>query len=110
MGGAPRYYKHRDRPGTPRQRRFAELVEAVWGSFEASGFTYGSPRVVQDLRRDGWRASVNTVAGIMSDHGWAGRTRPGRRRADLVGRSFVADRRDEVWCGWGSPLPTTSNF
>lgn len=56
------YYKWRQRPPTPRQVRTAELTEAIWASFEASGFTYGSPRVVLDLREDGWVVSVNTVA------------------------------------------------
>jgi transposase InsO family protein len=103
------YYKHRDRPATPRQKRFADLVDAVWESFEASGFTYGSPRVVQDLWHAGRRVSVNTVAAIMADHGWAGRQRPRRRSLtrqgkrpaapDLVGRDFTADAPDQVWCG-----------
>jgi transposase InsO family protein len=103
------YYKHRDRPATPRQRRFADLVEAVWESFKESGYTYGSPRVTLDLWDAGWTVSVNTVAKVMADHGWAGRTRPRRRsltRAgkqaaapDRVGRDFRAHAPDRVWCG-----------
>ena len=103
------YYKWRDRPPTARQDRRSELVDAVWESFRASGFTYGSPRVWLDLREAGWRVSVNTVAAVMADHGWAGR-RPPRRRsltwqgrrpaaADLVGRRFTAARPDRLWCG-----------
>jgi putative transposase len=103
------FYKHRNRPPTARQERCAGLVEAVWESFQASGYTYGSPRVVLDLWEAGWTVSVNTVAAIMSDHGWAGRQRPRRRsltRAgkrpaapDQVNRAFSADRADQVWCG-----------
>ena len=103
------YYKWRDRPPTPRQDRAEQLVEAVWESFQASGFTYGSPRVWLDLREAGWRVSVNTVAAVMAAHGWAGRkpprrrslTRQGRRPAapDLVGRRFIANRPDQLWCG-----------
>ena len=110
------YYKHRDRPATPRQQRRADLVDAVWQSFSASGFTYGSPRVAQDLRAAGWTVSENTVAKVMAERGWAGRTRPkrrsltrqGRRAAvpDLVGRSFVADSPDEAWCGDVTQIPT----
>lgn len=110
MGVSPSwYYKWRNRPPTPRQVRAAELTEAIWASFEASGFTYGSPRVVLDLRAAGWRVSVNTVAEIMSRNGWHGRTPPKRRNLtragratpapDLVGRAFTADRVDERWCG-----------
>ncbi len=103
------YYKWRDRPPRPRQDRAEQLVEAVWESFQASGFTYGSPRVWLDLREAGWRVSVNTVAAVMAAHGWAGRkpprrrslTRQGRRPAapDLVGRRFIANRPDQLWCG-----------
>lgn len=103
------YYKWRDRPPTPRQTRQVELAEAVWESFQASGFTYGSPRVWLDLVEAGWRVSVNTVAAVMADHGWAGRkpprrrslTRPGRRPVapDRVGRRFIASRPDQLWCG-----------
>jgi transposase InsO family protein len=103
------YYKHRNRPATVRSTRHAELVEAIWKSYKESGFTYGSPRVVLDLWEAGWKVSVNTVADIMADYSWAGRKRParrsltrqGKRKAvpDLVKRSFVADQRDEVWCG-----------
>jgi transposase InsO family protein len=103
------FYKWRDRPPTPRADRHAQLVEAVWESFRASGFVYGSPRVWLDLLGTGWRVSVNTVAAVMAEHGWAGRkaprrrslTRPGRRPAapDLVNRRFWANRPDQLWCG-----------
>jgi transposase InsO family protein len=103
------FYKWRDRPPTARQDRHAGLAEAVWASFQASGFVYGSPRVWLDLLEAGWRVSVNTVAAVMAEHGWAGRkpprrrslTRQGRRPAvpDLVGRRFIAARPDQLWCG-----------
>ena len=103
------FYKWRDRPPTPRADRHTRLVEAVWESFRASGFTYGSPRVWLDLLQAGWRVSVNTVAAVMAEHGWAGRkaprrrslTRQGSRAAvpDLVGRKFWANRPDQLWCG-----------
>lgn len=104
------YYKWRDRPPTPRQTRAADLEEAIWASFQASGFTYGSPRVWLDLFEAGWRVSVNTVAQVMHDNRWFGRA-PRKRRAltkqakralaapDLVGRAFWAPRPDQRWCG-----------
>jgi putative transposase len=103
------FYKWRGRPPTTRQDRHARLVDAVWESFRASGFVYGSPRVWLDLFEAGWRVSVNTVAAVMATHGWAGRkpprrrslTRQGARPAapDLVGRRFWAARPDQLWCG-----------
>ena len=38
------FYKWRERPPTPRQRRRADLDAAVKASFEESEATYGSPR------------------------------------------------------------------
>ena len=103
------FYKWRDRPPTPRAERTEALTEAIWASFRDSGFVYGSPRVWLDLHEAGWRVSVNTVAAVMAEHGWAGRkpprrrslTRQGRRPAapDLVGRRFIATKPDQLWCG-----------
>jgi hypothetical protein len=76
------YYKWRDHPPTSRQERTVELEEAIWESFKASGFTYGSPRVRTDLFEAGWRVSVNTVARIMNENRWFGR--PPRKRRSLT--------------------------
>ena len=46
------FYKWRQRGPTPRQARRVALDAAVRGSFDASGGTYGSPRVLADLRHD----------------------------------------------------------
>jgi len=75
------YFKHRDRPPTPRQSRRAELAAAVRAAFEASGGTYGSPRVALELRAAGWRVSVNTVAQVMRAEGLV---RPGGAPAPLT--------------------------
>jgi HTH-like domain len=69
------FYKWHRRPATPRQRRRVELTSAIREAFEASGRTYGSPRVLVDLRAASWRVTKHTVAKIM-----AGRVRLRRRR------------------------------
>ncbi|RBQ11618.1 IS3 family transposase [Spongiactinospora rosea] len=107
------YYKWKNRIGvdapTARQRRRADLDAQIIRSFEASGGTYGSPRVTRDLHEAGWRVSENTVAARMAGLGLAGRvrrkprslTRQGRRPAapDLVRRKFTAVAPDVLWCG-----------
>ena len=56
------FYKWHQRPPSPRQRRRAELDEAVRRVFEASAGTYGSPRITAELKAVGWRIGENTVA------------------------------------------------
>lgn len=103
------FYKWRDRPPTPRRRRRTELAEKIRELFDASGGTYGSPRITLDLWAAGWRVSENTVAKLMAELGLAGRkpkrprhlTRQGKRPAapDLVNRGFTAVAPNVLWCG-----------
>jgi putative transposase len=103
------YYKWRDRPVTARQQRRAELAARIRELFDASGGTYGSPRITLDLWAEGWQVSVNTVAKLMAELGLAGRTpkrrrnltRQGKRAAapDRVRRQFTAVAPDVLWCG-----------
>ena len=73
------FYKWRDRSPTSRQVRRAELADKIREFFEASGGTYGSPRITLDLWAAGYRVSENTVARLIADLGLAGR-KPKRRR------------------------------
>jgi putative transposase len=111
------FYKWRERPPTPRQRRRAALDAAVKRSFEASGGDYGSPRVLEDLREWGWRVSKKTVEASMARQGLV--ARPKRRfrsltqcdqsappAADLIKRVFSAEVINEKWCGDLTEIPT----
>jgi putative transposase len=115
------FYKWHDREPTARQRRRAELDDAVKASFDDSGGnpgTYGSPRVWEDLVEAGWKVSVNTVADSMARQGLQGRspkrtrrclTRPDKAAApipDLVKRDFHAEDIDQRWCGDLTEIPT----
>ena len=103
------YYKWRDRQPTEAQQRRAELDDKIREVFDASGGTYGSPRVTQDLQAAGWRVGKNTVARRMAELALAGRppkrrrnlTRQGKRPAapDRVRRQFTAPAPDVLWCG-----------
>ncbi len=103
------FYKWRERPQTARQVRRAELADKIRKIFDASGGTYGSPRVTLDLWAAGYRVSENTVAKLMAELGLAGR-KPKRRRnltkagkrptaPDRVRRQFNAVAPNLLWCG-----------
>ena len=103
------FYKWRGRKPTARQRRRQELADAIRAVFDASGGTYGSPRVTLELRAAGWRVGENTVARRMAELGLAGRapkrrrslTRAGKRPTapDRVRRQFTAVAPNLLWCG-----------
>lgn len=103
------FYKWRNQPVIAREVRRGRLADEIRRIFDESGGTYGSPKVWITLVREGWRISVNTVAGLMAELGLAGRkirrrhglTRPGKRAAapDLVCRDFTATAPDQVWAG-----------
>ncbi|MFE9328755.1 IS3 family transposase [Nocardia sp. NPDC052278] len=110
------YYKWHDRPPTPRQQRREQLTETIRVIFEASGKTYGSPRIGLELRAAGWQVSDNTIAQIMAENSWAARkvkhrrslTKQGKRPVapDLVRRQFTAVAPDVLWCGDVTEIPT----
>lgn len=112
------FYKWRNRPPTARQLRRGALDAAVKKSFDASGGTYGSPRVWEDLREAGWTVSPKTVAASMARQHLVARAKKRRRgltRADrrapkapdLLERDFAADAPDTKWCGDMTEIPTT---
>ena len=87
-------------------------------SFDASGGRYGSPRVLADLREDGWRVSKKTVEASMVRQGLVARpakrprrslTRPDKAAPpvpDLVKRDFTAPAINQKWCGDLTEVPT----
>ena len=112
------FYKWRNRGPTRRQQRRADLDAAVKRRFDASGGTYGSPRVRADLLADGWRVSKKSVEASMARQGLVARPSRGRRRGltrpdkaaapipDLVKRDFTAAAINHKWCGDLTEVPT----
>jgi hypothetical protein len=52
-------------PVTPQTQRRRELDAKVRELFDATGQTYGSPRIHRDLLEAGWQVGENTVADSM---------------------------------------------
>ena len=111
------YYKWRGGrlpPAAERRRRLAAEVKRL---FELHRGQYGSPRITDDLREEGWRVSENTVAAVMRAQGLAARrkhrrrstTHAGRgrwRAPDLVKRDFPTQKINQKWCGDGTEIGT----
>ena len=111
------FYKWRHGDPSPRHARREQLIIEIRQLFAAHNGRYGSPRICADLRAEGWRVSVNTVAAIMAEQGLQARpkrrrrgtTRPGRgrwRAPDLVSRQFAAEAINQKWFGDGTEIVT----
>ncbi len=111
LGAAPcTFCARRSRPRSPQQRRRERLDAAVRACFEASGGTYGSPRVRAQLRRDGLAVSKKPVEASTARQGLQGRSRRRRRGLtrpdrsadpvpDLLKRDFTAQSPDQKCVG-----------
>jgi putative transposase len=113
------FYKWRDRPPTPRQRRRAEVDAAVRAMFDDAKGLHGSPRLHADLRDAGWVVSEKTVADSMRRQGLVARKVKRRRGLtkqdaaapkfpDLVNRDFTATAPNLKWCGDITEIPTAA--
>jgi len=79
------YYDWRQRraaPG-PRARADAALGQAIQAIHKKSRQTYGSPRIMRELRKDGKRHGRNRVGRIMHERGLLGRQK-GRYRVQTT--------------------------
>lgn len=101
------YYAWRCRQPSPRLLADAYLENQIRGAFAASRGTYGAPRVHAEMRLGlGVRCGRKRIARLMRGAGMAGIGRVRKRRSgpapavheDLVGRRFVADAPDRLWC------------
>jgi putative transposase len=62
------YYSWLKRPESEREKTNAKLLERIREIYEKSDRTYGSPRVTEDLRAEGFLVNEKRVARIMRDN------------------------------------------
>jgi transposase InsO family protein len=104
---------------TPRDRRRDTIDRAVRVAFSKAKGLHGSPRLVHDLRDDGWEVSEKTVADSMRRQGLVARRvkrRNGLTRQDktapkfpdLLRRDFTATRPNARWVGDMTEIPTAA--
>ncbi len=104
---------------TTRDRRRDTTDRAVAVAFRKACGRHGSPRLVHDLRDEGWTVSEKTVADSMRRQGLIARRirrRNGLTRQDktapkfpdLLRRDFTADRPNARWVGDMTEIPTAA--
>jgi putative transposase len=115
------YWAWRERPPSARAIADADLTGKIADIHRSSRGTYGVPRVHAELRFGGTACSRKRVARLMRSAGLEGvhrrrfvRTTVADRNVvpapDLVNRSFVARRPDELWVADITYLPTWQGF
>ncbi len=102
------YYAWRNRSESQHCREDGELKQAIEGSYQTSRACYGSPRILADLRAQGYRCSRKRVARLMREQGLCARSK--RRRAwttqqdpahekatNILARNFEASAPNQKW-------------
>ena len=116
------FYASEKRGGvTKKMEQDAKLTEKIREVHEASHGTYGSRRVLKQLKRDEQPCSKGQVEGLMRDGGIQGRVRRRFKATtdskhsrpvpeNLVKRDFSAQTPDSVWCADITAVPTSTGF
>lgn len=118
------FYAYRQRPETWRAMLDDVLMARIRIAFADSGETYGAPRVLLELRAEGWPTSTKRVARLMRTAGLVARS-PKRRRvvttdsnhADPIAPNRLARQFDvhgvavnRIWVGDITYVPTREGF
>jgi putative transposase len=102
------YYAWRGRPPSKREMANRELTGKIEVVFQASGETYGSPRVHRTLQKEGVKCSQNRVARLMRLRNLKAKqvrhfrstTKRNKKdpvAANLLKRDFSVERPNEKW-------------
>ena len=94
------FYAHQHKPERPRARRDQGLVPKLPAAFQASRRTYGSPRLVAALRRDGERCGKNRVARLMREQGLKA-----LQKRRFVPRTTQSDHDQPIAPNWLATVP-----
>ena len=73
------YYRWRQRPVSPRQRRDGDLAARIAEAHRKGRGSYGAPRIVQELRAEGTPISQRRCARLMRTLGLKGKKRHARK-------------------------------
>lgn len=101
------YYAWLSRPPSQRSIDDQRLLELIRESYDASGRTYGAPRILCDLRELGERVGKNRVAKIMRRNNIRAHrgykrlsyryTKPAVAAPNRLQQQFLVDRPDVAW-------------
>jgi putative transposase len=102
------YYAWLKRPNNERKQRRYKLARRIHQIFLSSRRLYGSPKITQVLRQEGWRVGQKTVGRIMRESGLKSRTVRKYKATtnsrhnqpvfdNVLNQTFQAERPNQVW-------------
>ena len=116
------FYAWKHRPESNRAKETRKLTVHIKASFERSKKTYGSPRIIDDLRDQGIKTSKKRISKIMKENGLKVRTkRKWKKTTDsnhnfriadnIIERDFsLANKPNKVWGADITYIPTSSGW
>ena len=104
------FYAHQKRPASARQRTDMVLLTHIKSAFKESNESYGSPRMVYELREAGLDVGRRRIARLMRDNGMKARQKARFKRTtdsnhshpiapNLLEQDFNVTAPNEVWVG-----------
>ena len=115
------YYAWKDHPLSPRGQENEKLLAKIHEIHQESRQVYGSPRMTEELRDQGYASSENRVARLMRVNGIRARTKKAFKvttdsnhcyqvAPNLWGRQFTVESRDVTWVGDITYIPTREGW
>ncbi|WHX28119.1 IS3 family transposase [Virgibacillus halodenitrificans] len=104
------YYDWRNRDKSEQKKRREKLTAEVKRVYMESKRRYGSPKITEQLKQEGWEISQKTVTRIMSDNGLRSKTVKKYKATtnskhsypiypNLLKQNFLVDKPGAVWVG-----------
>lgn len=115
------YYAWLKREASKREREDSALLKRIEKIHQMSKGTYGSPRILEELKAEGTQVGRKRVARLMRALGLVAvsrrnyttttrRDRSVRPAPDLVDRQFKADEANRLWVADITYIPTWAGF
>lgn len=104
------YYAHQQRPASIRQRTDMMLLTYIRAAFKESNESYGSPRMVHELRESGLDVGRRRIARLMRDNGMKARQKERFKcttdshhshpiAPNLLEQNFTVTKPNQAWVG-----------
>jgi len=115
------YYQWKKQPQSRMQKENEKILIEIKESHKNSRRTYGSPRIVEDLKAKGMKCGENRVARLMKIHGIVGKAKKKFKATtnsnhalpvaeNLLNQNFEAAKPNTVWLSDITYVPTLEGW